>query len=258
MAHVTVIKAVQENNGSEVADKSSKLAISGLRNKAAPPTQVKEPLPLIVEDLSRLPLPSGSVQAISARSLYKDMTTAKPRVHSLKEPPGQQCTAEEILRDCLRECHRVLNKRGIIEYIYFDRKVKNPGPLITEMEDYFDSLSRHSETVGSEILSIDKFLDLLEDTGFAGGKSVVLHFPYTMLSKIFTKDGQRRASFPGPICLLDNEDDTQRLLDAQFIEEKSNNDAARTLFADIEKEASLLNSSWKCVVGWTVKTSRRR
>jgi hypothetical protein len=256
--HVTVIKAVQGESGREMANRSSRLSFACLPNQVSTATQSKDPLPLILEDLSRLPLPSGSVQAISARSLYKDMVTATPRDHSLKGSPGPRWPTEDILRNCLRECHRVLSRRGIIEYIYFDREVENPGPLITEMEECFDSLSGNSGPGSSQFLSIEKFLDLLEDAGFGGGKSVVLKFPYTMLSKIFTKEGQRRASFPGQIYFLDEEDDSRRFSNGQFGRREVDYDATKRLFTGIEKEATLLNSSWKCVVGWAVKTSRRR
>lgn len=151
----------------------------------------------------------------------------------------------------------MLSKRGIIEYIYFNRDVENPGPLITEMEKCFDSLSRGTESSDYQFLSSDKFVDLLEDAGFSGGKSVVLKFPYMILSKLFTRDGQRQAFNHDLMSLFDDEHDMEKLPSGQFSRREFDY-AVRKLFTSIEKEATLLNTSWKCVVGWAVKTPRRR
>lgn len=151
----------------------------------------------------------------------------------------------------------MLAKRGIIEYIYFNKDVENPGPLITKMEKCFDSLSRGTESDDCQFLGSDKFLDLLQDTGFSGGQSVVLKFPYMMLSKLFTKDGERQALSHDKLSIFDDSLDIEDLLNGQS-KKREFDYAVKRLFTSIEKEAAHLNTSWNCVVGWAVKTPRRR
>lgn len=213
-------------------------------------SQFSERILMILKDFSRLPLPSGCIHAISIRSLYKDLVSMMPGAHDVGIMHSSPSTGT-FARLLLRECHRLLSMGGILEYIFIDKALENAGPLVTVMEDRFHSFHSSPRMCGgSPSLTIEEFLGHLDAAGFSGGRKVVLKFPYMVLSQLFTKDGERRESSQGALSFED-------LCKTQERWETGNleHEAARRLSMSIDEETSTLKTSWKCVVGWTVKSS---
>ncbi|KAJ0415052.1 hypothetical protein BJY00DRAFT_318246 [Aspergillus carlsbadensis] len=213
---------------------------------------------------SSLPFAPNSFDVVSARTLYKYSS------HLRRLPPDRSRSPVLSLEACVREIHRVLVKGGSFEYIIFDRRLVNVGPLTRELEPFLYEHEHssstgicmegqgqnnahahpHSSTAnqGATICCLGtpsgstthyfvtgtQFLRLLGSEGFTIEKNTTLMFPLDILSTVFTQDGQRRRSDQGGSYQANSPDVTPLLA---------------ALMRMVYDECKEYQTAWKCIVG---------
>jgi hypothetical protein len=214
-----------------------------------------------------LPFAANSFDVVSARTLYKYSS------HFHRLPLNRQQSPVPTLKTCVREIHRVLAKGGSLEYIVFDRRLVNVGPVTKELEAFLyedehssctgicmegqlnspqsspNSTSQGSSTscflespTGSTrqyFVTGAQFLQLLVSEGFTIEKNTNLMFPLDILSTVFTQDGQRLRSDPGSSHQADSPDVTPLLA---------------ALMRTVYDECREYQTAWRCIIGSARKT----
>jgi SAM-dependent methyltransferase len=203
----------------------------------------------------RLPFRSNTFDVVSSRTLYKFIST----IHQAPTQ-GRSWIHENMLESWLREIHRLLDKRGSFEYIFFERRLNHAGPLARELEPFFyedqfpfcyHPQSNHSDiitrrenchlchiTATDEPVTVARFLELLANEGFTIGKNMTIMFPIPLLSTIFTQDGQRFREHGGKSEL--NEPHVTPIL--------------ASLMEKVHEECRESQAAWKCIIGCASKT----
>ncbi|KAL2849842.1 hypothetical protein BJY01DRAFT_245780 [Aspergillus pseudoustus] len=139
--------------------------------------RIEETKAIATDSLTALPIPTASVDMVIARSLHKGIkVNRKMTLRMNKEVDGKEnCIADTLeasyqdvasasasdIEDTLAECFRVLRDGGILEYIFFERRLCNAGPLAQEFETAWD-IDYNCD------LSTGQFVAALERAGFAG------------------------------------------------------------------------------------------
>jgi hypothetical protein len=93
--------------------------------------------------LASLPYPDACVDIVSARSLHKGV---QYRLSGTDMAHNQEL---KDMRDCLAECHRLLEPGGRLEYIFFQDGLINTGPLTTEIEHFLKEVWGHKMEDGT-------------------------------------------------------------------------------------------------------------
>lgn len=166
---------------------------------------------------------------------------------------------ENILESWVREIHRILDNHGSFEYIFFERRLNHAGPLARELEPFFyedqfrfcdHPQNNHSDITGrencplcqitetNEPVTAARFLELLANEGFTIEKNMTIMFPISLLSTIFTQDGQRL-----------REDGGQFELDGSHI-----TPMLASLLEKVHEECRESQAAWKCIIGCASKT----
>jgi SAM-dependent methyltransferase len=140
-----------------------------------------------------LPFKSKSFDVVTSRTLYKFIVN-----------PHRPHTLEPKL--WVQEVHRILDKGGNFEFFFVDSRLSHAGPLTSQMEPHlYDNhrLCSCGQTyqacacttaavdLTAEAMTGTQFLELLASEGFATEKCTTLMFPFSLLSSVFTRDGQR-------------------------------------------------------------------
>ncbi|KAL3447750.1 hypothetical protein BJX65DRAFT_307807 [Aspergillus insuetus] len=213
---------------------------------------------------SSFPFAPNSFDVVSARTLYKYS------FHFHRTPPDRSRSPVLPLETCIREIYRVLANGGSLEYIVFDRRLVNVGPLTKELEPFLyedehssctgicmegqgqqnkpqsnsSSTSQGSSTIcclGSPsrrtahyFVTGAQFLQLLTSEGFTVEKNTTLMFPLDILSTVFTRDGQRLRSDQGSSHQANHPDVTPLLA---------------ALMKTVYDECREFQTAWRCIVG---------
>jgi SAM-dependent methyltransferase len=184
-----------------------------------------------------LPFKSKSFDVVTTRTLYKFL--ANPNRLPTLEPKAW-----------VREINRVLDKDGHFEFLFFDCHLSHAGPLTREVEpclyqDHrFCSCSQIHEVCTCspagpilEALTGAQFLELLASEGFVTEKSTTLLFPFSLLSQIFTQDGQR--------LKVSQEDSRSDQSDVTPL--------LASVMKMIDEECKASRTAWRCVIGTAQK-----
>ncbi|KAL3458910.1 hypothetical protein BJX64DRAFT_291690 [Aspergillus heterothallicus] len=177
-----------------------------------------------------LPFKSKSFDVVTTRTLYKFL--ANPNRPATSDPTSW-----------VREIYRVLDKGGSLEFLFIDSDLTNVGPLTREMAPclYDDHrLCRCSQdhdacicsptTPTPEAMTGAQFLDLLARERFVIEKSTTLMFPFTLISSMFTPDGQQLKVYQQNDRL-----DVTPLL--------------ASLMKTIDEECRVHQTAWRCIIG---------
>ncbi|KAJ0415393.1 hypothetical protein BJY00DRAFT_317819 [Aspergillus carlsbadensis] len=208
-----------------------------------------------------LPFAPNSFDVVSARTLYKSSS----RVHH--HPSDRSPSSVLTLEACIHEIYRVLSKGGSLEYVVFDRRLVNVGPLTKQLEPFLyegehssctgtcmegqqnnPQCNSNSTTQGSAICCLGspserttasfitgaQFLQLLASKGFTIEKNTTLMFPLDILSTVFTQDGQRLQSGQAVSRHADSPDGTPLLA---------------SLIQAVYAECREFQTAWRCIVG---------
>lgn len=203
----------------------------------------------------RLPFPSNTFDVVSSRTLYKFI----PSTHQA-HTQHRSWIYEDILESWLREIHRLLDKRGSFEYIFFERRLNHAGPLARELEPFFyedqfpfcdHPQNNHSDiitgrenyplyhiTVTDEPVTAARFLELLANEGFTIEKNMTIMFPISLLSTIFTQDGQHFREDGG----------------RSEPHEPHVTPTLASLLEKVHEECRESQAAWKCIIGCASKT----
>jgi ubiquinone/menaquinone biosynthesis C-methylase UbiE len=186
-----------------------------------------------------LPFDSNNFDVVTTRTLYKLLSNP---LHSQNPEPASW----------VRQVHRVLKKGGSFEFLFFDSHLKHAGPLTREMEPFLYeelppfctcsstrtespcSCSSLAGTSNRNTMTGARFLELLSQEGFVTEKSTTLMFPLTLLSSIFTRDGQRL------------KDDAQS-------HHVSMTPLLVSLLKTIDEECKTSQTAWRCIIGYARK-----
>ncbi|KAF9885309.1 hypothetical protein FE257_013026 [Aspergillus nanangensis] len=179
----------------------------------------------------RLPFAPNSFDVISTRSLYRCMSNSRG---DSRLPTPQQC--EDSLRSYVRDIYRVLDTAGSIEYVFFDQQLTHAGPLTQELEPflYGDSNNLRTPNMTPEPITGTRFLEILASEGFVTEKNSTLMFPLSLLSTVFTQDGQRLRSHQGSPSVFEVSYGTPML---------------ESLMKTVYHEGREYPTTWKCVLG---------
>ncbi|KAL3448421.1 hypothetical protein BJX65DRAFT_307281 [Aspergillus insuetus] len=120
-----------------------------------------------------LPIASGSVDMVVARRLHKDTIGVTK--------PGSVSGIEATLA----EFYRILCHGGILEYIFFERRLSNAGPVSQKLEEAWDVDVNASVSISHFMADIDK-------VGFIGGQHLRTTFGLVTLNRLFDGCGRRR------------------------------------------------------------------
>lgn len=212
---------------------------------------------LLTSSLQKLPILNGSIDIVSARTIYKDILHDTPEKSGAHPFPNIIDRGKYHMGRWLREIHRVLAVGGRLEYIFFDKALYNLQALTAEMEPFlyeecpgcrpsdFGSLPCYSVT-GTE------FLELLAVEGFESVKTTVLMFPVLTLSSLFTHEGCKREGQPAAAEDRGWWDDSKR------VEEGGITVDTIQVLEQIRRECAASGTAWKCTVGWAEKSSMIR
>lgn len=203
----------------------------------------------------RLPFRSNTFDVVSSRTLYKFISTTHQA-----PTQGRSWIHEDILESWLREIHRLLDKRGSFEYIFFERRLNHAGPLARELEPFFyeDQFPFYDHpqnnhpyiitgrencplchiTATDEPVTVVRFLELLANEGFTIEKNMTIMFPIPLLSTIFTQDGQRFREYGGRYEL----------------DEPHITPILASLMEKVHEECRESQAAWKCIIGCASKT----
>ncbi|KAJ0422661.1 hypothetical protein BJY00DRAFT_311028 [Aspergillus carlsbadensis] len=169
-----------------------------------------------------LPLPSGSVDVVIARSLHKDI------VGTRGSDFGSGIEAN------LAECFRVLRHGGILEYIFFERRLRDAGPLAQELEEAW-------AVDVSASLSTGQFMAGIDRVGFTGGRYLRTVFKLVTLNQLFDEHGRRGGNgMPAALGTGSPRRGDPTLQGAGVLRE-------------LQSECEKLGTGWRCVIGWCIK-----
>lgn len=222
---------------------------------------------LLVDQPWTLPFPTQSLDIVVTRSLHKDIVQRAPTSPSSK---SSRKVRTRILKS-LREFNRILTKGGYIEFVYFEKGLRNTGPLIEMLEPFFYNDSHcspgtsesaqnfvrgHSRGIVASTeehpgkadeplcmesdISVEKFLDLVAEAGFETNQTTIMMFPVHVLSSLFTREGCRRESTASTGTCAPEYAEGQ---DTKVLQ----------LFEHIRSECVALGTGWRCAVGWARK-----
>jgi SAM-dependent methyltransferase len=201
----------------------------------------------ITSCLARLPYRDSSVDVISARSLHK----------AIRAGGGLVVHPSEQLRECLKECHRVLVPGGRLEYIYFGDQLHCCGPLTGELEAVLWEVWTQDNAGGQgQGPPTDDFATLLDQAGFKDGKHLTMKFGLFRLRSLFNYKGVQRRQRTGAATLKKEEQQLGSQQPASpspvgpkdWIDQK-----AHELLFQVYKECALRETGWECVIGYVTK-----
>ncbi|KAH8696585.1 hypothetical protein BGW36DRAFT_428587 [Talaromyces proteolyticus] len=202
-----------------------------------------------------LPFGPKSFDVVSTRTLYKSISiTHQPT------SPSRPWSNEKTLESWIREIHRVLDNGGSFEYIFFERRLNNAGPLTREVEPflyeedqfYFFNQDQHQNsrftvrenctpclsTTTCGLVTAVRFLELLANEGFTIEKNTTLMFPLSLLSTAFTQDGQR---------FRENRRESE-------LDKPDVNPKLALLAEMVYEECRVSQTAWRCIIGCAQKT----
>ncbi|KAL2827992.1 hypothetical protein BDW59DRAFT_159950 [Aspergillus cavernicola] len=200
-----------------------------------------------------LPFKSKGFDVITTSTLYKFVSNPhRPPT------PGPFLSTEHTLRSCVQEIYRILDRSGSFEFLFFDRQLSHAGPLTREMEPFLYQDDRYCKcrraqdkqtgsvhldacacqaTPTPEPVTGAQFLEILASEGFITEKSTTLMFPLSLLSIIFTRDGQRLRGSRGDS--EHHQPDVTPLL--------------TSLMKTIYEECRTSQTAWRCIIGSALK-----
>jgi hypothetical protein len=168
-----------------------------------------------------LRIASGSVDMVTARSLHKTFRL------------GPQARASDLERT-LAECFRILRQEGILEYIFFERRLSNAGPRAKELEEIWNV-----DVDGA--LSISHFMAALDQAGFIGGQHLRTIFGLVTLNRLFDEHGRLRGkSIRAEVGLMG-------------LGMGSTSSPGAEGLGELQKECEEGGTGWRCVIGWCIK-----
>ncbi|KAL2829336.1 hypothetical protein BJY01DRAFT_255061 [Aspergillus pseudoustus] len=183
-----------------------------------------------------LPFKPKSFDVVTTRTLYKFIANPH-RSHTLEA------------KWWVQQIHRILDKGGNFEFFFFDSHLSHAGPLTRQMEPclyeehrlcscgqtYEACACRTPATADptAEAMTGAQFLELLAREGFTTEKCTTLMFPFSLLSSVFTQDGQ------------------------QLKMNQTNSGSGRSevtpllvsLIKMIDEECRETQTAWKCIIG---------
>ncbi|CEL02302.1 hypothetical protein ASPCAL03473 [Aspergillus calidoustus] len=168
-----------------------------------------------------LRIASGSVDMVTARSLHKTFRL------------GRQARASDIERT-LAECFRILRQGGILEYIFFERRLSNAGPRAKELEEIWNV-----DVDGA--LSISHFMAALDQAGFIGGQHLRTIFGLVTLNRLFDEHGRRRGK------------GIRAQVGLMGLGMGSTSSPGAEGLGELQKECEEGGTGWRCVIGWCIK-----
>ncbi|KAL3492040.1 hypothetical protein BJX62DRAFT_236675 [Aspergillus germanicus] len=151
-----------------------------------------------------LPIPSGSIDMVVARRLHKDTIGVTK--------PGSISGIEAALA----EFFRILRHGGMLEYIFFERRLSNSGPVAQKLEEAWN-------VDVNGYVSITQFMAAIDKVGFIGGQHLRTTFGLVTLNRLFDGRGRRRGQ------------------------------GIRAELGKLRKECEELGTGWRCVIGWCIK-----
>jgi hypothetical protein len=169
-----------------------------------------------------LPIAIGSVDMVVARSLHRDTV-------DMREPG---CISE--VEGTLVDCFRILRHGGILEYIFFERRLSNAGPLAQKLEEAWN-------VNVNGFVSISQFMAAIDKVGFTGGQHFRTTFGLVTLNRLFDGCGRRRGqgirAELGKVSLRMGDTSSQGL----------------EVLRELQNECEKLGTGWRCVIGWCTK-----
>ncbi|KAL2784592.1 hypothetical protein BJX66DRAFT_343896 [Aspergillus keveii] len=169
-----------------------------------------------------LPMASGSVDMVIARGLHKD-TIGVTKADSVSG-----------IEASLAEFFRILRHGGILEYIFFERRLTNAGPLAQKLEEAWNA-----DVNG--IVSISQFMAAIDKVGLTGGQHLRTTFGLVTLNRLFDGCGRRRGQ--GIRAELVKVSLRMGDTSSQGLE----------VLRELQNECEKLGTGWRCVIGWCTK-----
>jgi hypothetical protein len=169
-----------------------------------------------------LPIASGSVDMMIARNLHKDAIG----VTKADSVSGIEAT--------LVECFRILRHGGILEYIFFERRLSNAGPLAQELEGTWEV------DVGGSV-SISHFMGAIDKVGFIRGQHLRTTFGLVTLNRLFDGCGRRKGQ------------GLRAELGKVSLRLEGTSSQGAEILGQLRKECEELGTGWRCVIGWCIK-----